>query len=172
MNDHRNNNNNRRGGYNNNNYNGGYNRSNDKEPKKDWRKRTTHQPNGLPKNLRVEIPVSCYGITKNGKEYDGTSFIDLMEDLQNNSTFSKISIPVYMPASYVNDNPEAKWNTIIGYIKEFSETGDATIVVYAKSIKVFQKIADPIIVPRVAIKDGVCTCIIGLDIIDRNDIKK
>lgn len=42
-----------------------------KEPKKDYRKRTTHQPNGLPKNLRVEIPVSCYGFTMDGKDYDG-----------------------------------------------------------------------------------------------------
>ena len=69
------------------------NKNFNKEPKKDWRKRTTHQPNGLPKNLRVEIPVSCYGITMDGKEYDGTTFIDLMENLQANDTFSKISIP-------------------------------------------------------------------------------
>lgn len=147
-------------------------RNDNREPKKDYRRRTTHQPNGLPKNLRVSIPVSCYGITNNGKEYDGTSFIDLMEDLQDNNTFSKISIPVYMPASYTTDKPNARWNTVIGYIKEFSDTGDATIVVYAKSINVFKKIEDPIIVPRVAIKDGMCVCIIGLDVIDRKDIKK
>ena len=141
-------------------------------PKKDWRKRTTHQPNGLPKNLRVEIPVSCYGITMDGKEYDGTTFIDLMDDLQYNDTFTKISIPVYTKASYATDDPKSKWNTVIGYIKGFNEDGNAICVIYAKSIKVFNKIEDAIIVPRVAIKQGKCVCIIGLDIVSKNDIKK
>lgn len=143
-----------------------------REPKKDWRKRTTHQPNGLPKNERVEIPVSCYGITMDGKDYDGVSFIELMEDLQKNDVFSKISIPVYMKGSYANDDPKAKWNTIIGYMKEFNEDGIAVCIIYTKSIKVFHKIENPIIVPRVAIKQGKCQCIIGLDIVDENDIKK
>lgn len=146
--------------------------SNNKEPKKDWRKRTTHQPNGLPKNERVEIPISCYGITMDGKEYDGTSFIDIMDDLQNSEVFSKISIPVYTKASYATNNPTAKWNTVIGYIKEFTPAGDGVCIIYAKSIKIFHKIEDPIIVPRVAIKNGKCVCIIGLDIVSRNDIKK
>lgn len=145
---------------------------NNKEPKKDLRKRTTHQPNGLPKNLRVEVPVSCYSITLDGKEYDGTSFIDLMDDLQANDTFNKISIPVYMKAVYATGNPEAKWNTNIGYIKGFDEIGNATIVVYTKSIKIFQKIEHPIIVPRVVIKQGKCVCIIGLDIVEESEIKK
>ena len=148
------------------------NKNFNKEPKKDWRKRTTHQPNGLPKNLRVEIPVSCYGITMDGKEYDGTTFIDLMENLQANDTFSKISIPVSMKASYATDNPEAKWNTIVGYIKNFDEVGNATIIIYTKSIKIFKKIEHPVIVPRVAIKNGECVCIIGLDIVEEDDIKK
>lgn len=143
-----------------------------KEPKKDWRRRTTHQPNGLPKNLRVEVPVSCYGITIDGKEYDGTTFIDMMDELQANGTFSKISIPIYTKASYATGNPEARWNTVIGYLKEFNDNGDATVIIYTKSIKVFQGIEDPIIVPRVAIKQGVCTCIIALDVVSKNDIKK
>lgn len=152
-----------------------YNNSGDnynKEPKKDWRKRTTHQPNGLPKNLRVEIPVSCYGITMDGKEYDGTSFIDLMDDLQKNDTFNKISIPVYMKASYATGDASAKWNTVVGYIKGFDDMCNATIVIYTKSIKIFQKLADPVIIPRVVIKQGKCVCIVGLDIADNNDIKK
>ena len=148
------------------------NKNFNKEPKKDWRKRTTHQPNGLPKNLRVEIPVSCYGLTLDGKEYDGTSFMDMMENLQANDTFSKISIPVYMKASYATDNPDAKWNTVVGYIKDFNDMGNATIIIYTKSIKIFQKIENPIIVPRVAIKQGVCQLIIGLDIVDESEIKK
>ena len=143
-----------------------------KEPKKDWRKRTTHQPNGLPKNLRIEIPVSCYGVTMDGKEYDGTSLISLMENLQENNTFNKISIPVYMRASYATGNADAKWNTVVGYIKGFDDMCNATIVIYTKSIKVYQKIADPIVVPRVVIKQGECVCIIGLDIVDRNEINK
>lgn len=147
------------------------NRSNTpREPKKDWRRRTTHQPNGLPKNLRVEIPVSRYGITMNNKEYDGTTFIDLIEELQRNGTFHKISIPIYTKASYIVDDPTARWNSIIGYIKEFKDTGDAECAIYTKSIKVFKKIEDPIIVPRVVIKDGACTCIIGLDVISKKDI--
>lgn len=148
------------------------NKNYSKEPKKDWRKRTTHQPNGLPKNLRVEIPVSCYGLTLDGKEYDGTTFIDLMENLQANETFSKISIPVNMKASYATGNPDAKWNTIVGYMKNFDEMGNATVIIYTKSIKIFQKIEHPVIVPRVAIKNGACVCIIGLDIVEESDIKK
>lgn len=146
--------------------------SNNKEPKKDWRKRTTHQPNGLPKNERVEVPISCYGITMDGKEYDGTSFIDIMDELQNTGVFSKISIPIYTKASYATNNPTAKWNTIIGYIKEFTPVGDSVCIIYSKSIKIFHKIEDPIIVPRVAIKGGKCICIIGLDVVSRKDIKK
>lgn len=158
---------------NNNRYNGGsYSGNNSREPKKDWRRRTTHQTNGLPKNERVEIPVSCYGITANGREYDGTTFIDLMEDLQNNDTFSKISIPVYINAKYITDDPKARFNTVIGYIKEFNtDTGDAVCIIYDKSIKVFHKIEDAIVVPRVAIKDGKCSCIIALDIVSKKDFE-
>lgn len=154
-----------------NNYNRRY--EEDKGERKDFRRRTTHQKNGLLKNMRVEIPVSCYGITKNGIDYDGVSFIEMMQDLQHNDTFSKISIPVYIPASYVNDNPEAKWNVVVGYIKDFNiDTCDATIIIYAKSIKGYQKLEKPIVVPRVALKDDKVTCIIGLDIVEESDIKK
>lgn len=160
---------------NNGNYKNNYTRryEEDKGEKKDFRRRTTHQKNGLPKNMHVEIPVSCYRITKNGIDYNGVSFISMMEDLQANNTFSKISIPVYIPASYVNEDPTAKWNIVVGYIKGFNpDTGDATIIIYAKSIKNYQKLTQPIIVPRVALKDSEVTCIIGLDIIEESDIKK
>lgn len=146
--------------------------SKDKEPKKDWRRRTTHQSNGLPKNERIQIPVSCYGITLDGKEYDGASFISLMERLQENDVFNTISIPVYTKASIATGNENAKWNTVIGYIKEFTDTGDAVCVIYAKSIKIYHKIENPIMIPRVAIKQGRCVCIIGLDIVDKSDIDK
>lgn len=155
-------------------YKNNYTRRYDEEKgeKKDFRRRTTHQKNGLMKNLRVEIPV-CYGITKNGIDYDGVSFISMMEDLQANNTFSKISIPVYIPASYINDSPEAKWNVVVGYIKDFDpDTGNAVIIIYAKSVKGYQKLSNPIIVPRVALKDDKVTCIIALDIVEESDIKK
>lgn len=168
--------NNRKNGHDNNrgfnSFNDNFYGSPDKEPKKDYRRRTTHQPNGLPKNERIDIPVSCYGITMDGKEYEGASFIDMMNDLQNNNVFNKISIPVYTKASYATDNPTAKWNTVLGYIKGFNDDGTATCVIYAKSIKIFHKIEDAIIVPRVTIKDGKCVCIIGLDIVSTNDINK
>ena len=151
-------------------HNRNYN-NNRNDSKKEWHKNNNKQ-NDYPKNLKVDVPVSCYGITIDGKEYDGTSFIDLMEDLQDNNTFSKISIPVYMKASYTNNNPDAKWNTVVGYLKDFSsDTGNATCVIFNKSTKYFEKIADPTIVPRVVIKQGKCTCIIGLDIVDQSDIR-
>ena len=144
------------------------NKNFNKDHKKDWRKK----PNNLPKNITVEIPVSCYGITLDGKEYNGATFIDMMEDLQNNDTFSKISIPINMKASYTTGNPEARWNIVVGHIRSFDEMGNATVVIHAKSIKFFENIQNPIIVPRVAIKQGACVCIIGLDIVEESDIKK
>ena len=141
-----------------------------REFKKD-RQRNYHSD--APKNMTVEIPVSCYGITMDGKEYNGISFMNMMESLQNNNTFTKISIPVYTKASYANDNPESKWNIIIGYIKNFdTENGTATCVIYSKSIKTYEKIKNAIIIPRVAIKQGECVCILGLDIANEKDIKK
>ena len=134
-----------------------------KEPKKDWRRRTTHQKNGLPKNLRVEIPVSIYGITLDGKDYEGSSFISIMEDLQANDVFNKVSIPVY--AQITVREGKTIWHKVIGYIKEFNEMGTAVCVIYAKDIKSYNAIEDPVVVPRVAIKDGQCNCIIGLDIV-------
>ena len=145
-----------------------------KEPKKDYRKRTTHQPNGLPKNLRVEIPVSCYGFTMDGKDYDGTSFIDLMEDLQSNDTFNKISIPIYTKIEVTNKTGKTVHrNQVIGYIREFNtDTGMAVCIIYAKNISLYESIVSPMVVPRVAIKEGKCICIIGLDVVAEVDAKK
>lgn len=137
-----------------------------KQPKKDWRKRTTHQKNGLPKNLRVEIPVSIYGMTLDGKDYDGSTFIEIMENLQANDVFNKISIPVY--AQITVREGKTLWHKVIGYIKEFNEMGSAVCVIYAKDIKAFNEIESPVIVPRVAIKDNKCSCVIGLDIVPEN----
>ncbi len=161
-----NNNNRRNNGYNNNRDNRDY------EPKKDWRRRTTHQANGLPKNLRAELEVSCYGMTLDGKDYDGTSFIDLMEDLQSHDTFSKISIPIYIRIPMA-DKPGKFKHIVVGFLKEFNtETGMAICTIYARSTKLYGEVEDPIILPRVAIKDGKCSCIIGLDAISRSEIKK
>lgn len=144
-----------------------------REPKKDWRKRTTHQPNGLPKNLRVEVPVSCYGTTMDGKTYEASSLFDVLEDLQKNDTFAKVSIPVYISAKYIHDDKAAaKYKTIIGYVKDFDpDTATMVCVIYTKSIKLYQKIQEAIVSPRVAIKNDRCSCIIGFDIVEREEIK-
>lgn len=142
-----------------------------KEPKKDWRRRTTHQKNGLKKNLAVEVPVSCMGVTKDGKYFSGISFINIMDQLQIHKVFSMISIPIYISYSYINGDPDCDWTTPIGYIKYFKDTADAGIVIYRKSIKFFEKIKNPLIVPRVALnEDETVKTIIGLDVMERSKI--
>ena len=150
----------------NNDRNANYNNG-EKTYKKDYRRRTTHQKNGYPKNERVEIPISFYGYTLDGKHYESASLSDILNKLNNIDVFSIISIPVYMKASDVFDKPESKNSIIVGYMKSYDdENGTAVVSIYAKSIKAFHKISNPMVVPRVAIKQGDCVCIIGLDIVE------
>ena len=157
--------------YNNNgNYKNGNNRNynnGDKEYKKDYRRRTTHQKNGFPKNERVQVPISFYGYTLDGKHYESASLSNILNRLNDNDVFTIMSIPVYMKGSVVFDKPEAKNPVIVGYIKSYDDTdGTAIVSIYARSIKAFHKLEEPMIVPRVAIKQGERVCIIGLDIVD------
>lgn len=144
-----------------------FNNGNDKNFKKDYRKRSTHQPNGLPKNLRVELPISCYGYTLDGKSYNGDTFVSLMEELQAHDTFNKISIPIYGKIEVVTKvGKHITTNKIIGYIRSFDpQTTLATCIIYTKNIEHFESIVKPMIVPRVAIKDDDCSCILGLDVV-------
>lgn len=153
--------------------NNDYNKNNRDGGKREFRPKRAPRNTDLPKNLAVTIPFNCYGITLDGREYDGSSLLDIMESLQNNDTFGKISIPVYMKASYTSNNPEARWNTVVGYIKSFNpDICEADCIIYAKSIDAYNKLTNPVIVPRVTIKQGKCVLLIGIDIVDESDIKK
>lgn len=155
-------------------------RSKPKTPGHDYRRRTRLQTgsNKLEKNLSVEIPVSCMGLTKHGKEYSGLSLINILDYLEICKIFSMISIPIWIDFAYIDsDNPKNKKmedkKIIIGYMKYFKDTADAGITVYRKYIDLFNSIHTPIIVPRVAVDKEdpkKVKCIIGLDIMDRSKV--
>ena len=153
-----------------------------KTPGHDYRRRTRLQTgsNKLEKNLSIEIPVSCMGLTKHGKEYSGLSLINILDYLQICKVFSMISIPIWIDFAYIDsDNSKTKnkktvdKKIIIGYMKYFKDTADAGITIYRKYIDLFKSIHTPIIVPRVAVDKedpSKVKCIIGLDIMDRSKV--
>lgn len=136
-------------------------------------KRTGKQANGLPKNQRAVVGLSMYGNTLDGKVYEESSLIEIMEDLQKNDIFKKLSIPVYVNTYSNPTKPKQKMHHIVGYVKDYNiEKNYLTIIIYNKTVELYSTIKDPIMCPRVTIRDNKCNCIVGFDVVEKMDVIK
>ena len=123
-----------------------------------------------PKNITVDIPLCVYGQTRNNRTYEPVSLLDLMNSLQNTSTFEKISIPVYIDIPVPN-KPNAKSSRIAGYMKSYDiENCKIKCVIMNRFINAYQSIEAPLVIPRVIIRDNKCSFIIALDICNESEI--
>lgn len=143
--------------------------NNDKARNSNRRFKTNRQSERR-KNMNITIPISDHGITPNGVTYNQLSLTEIFNELQNSNVFSKISIPVYTKVANNSNKPNAKYNFNIGYFKSYNEDGTASVVIYDKSINLFDCIEDPVILPRAIVKDETVSYIIGIDIFAREDV--
>ena len=128
------------------------------------------QKNNRPKYINVNIPVSIDGITPTGMEYTPSTLLDFFDSLQKAEVFNKISVPVYARVSTNPNKPNMKYNYIIGFFKGYND-GNADIVIYDKNSAIFNNIKDPVVLPRVSVKNDKVESIIGIDIFSKEDIQ-
>lgn len=120
-----------------------------------------------PKNKLYTFDIKLTGSTANGREYNIQSAVDLMNDLNDFGTFSKLSVPVQISRSIIDNNPDLRGNVNIGYMKSIdNNTIAADVIVYSNCIERIEKAGNLVIAPRMVIdRDENVVTILAFDLI-------
>lgn len=120
-----------------------------------------------PKNKLYTFEIKLTGSTANGREYNIQSAVELLGDLNNFGTFSKLSVPVQINRSIIDNNPDLRGNVNIGYVKSIdTDTIAADVIVYSNCIERMEKAGDLVISPRMVVdRDENVVTILAFDLI-------
>ena len=120
-----------------------------------------------PKNKLYTFEIKLTGTNANGREYNIQSAVDLMNDLNDFGTFSKLSVPVQISRSIIDNNPDLRGNVNIGYMKSIdNNTIAADVIVYSNCIERMEKAGDLVIAPRMVVdRDENVVTILAFDLI-------
>ena len=95
--------------------------------------------------------------------YDYNSLVQILNRLDEDGIFGIISIPVYMYRSDVTNKPTMKGTTQVGFVRSASD-GTVEASVFASYVDYIKAFDNPIVYPRVVVRDDEVATIIGLDI--------
>ena len=128
--------------------------------------------NERPRNARLTFAVFCSGVNKNGYEYDIQECYDILADLQKNCVYDNINIPVQIARELIDNEPGKRGQSTIGHVLAFVDNdqylNEMDIMVYSNFVDKIDRIADLVVEPRVMVRDGHVTSILGLDIVQHN----
>lgn len=97
--------------------------------------------------------------------YDYDNLVQILNRLNEDGIFSTISIPVYMYRNDVTNKPTMKGTIQVGFIRSVND-GTVEASVFASYTDYVHKFNNPIVYPRVVVRDDEVATIIGLDICD------
>lgn len=130
-------------------------------------KNYTKKPkNERPRNARLTFTVLCTGVNKNNFEYDPQECYDILADLQKNCVFDNINIPVQMARELIDNELGKRGQSTIAHVLSFDPNeGEIDIMVYGGFVSKIDEIPDLVVEPRLMVRDGHVTCILGLDVV-------
>ena len=127
--------------------------------------------NDIPRNKIMTFDIQLSGTTSNGREYTVQNAIDLLYDLHNADTFSKLSVPVQISRVLLEGDEEAHGNVIAGFVKAIRTDSVAIdVTIYGRNVNKIENIDGLVVAPRVIVdRDGKVTTILGFDLIKSID---
>lgn len=102
------------------------------------------------KPVMKTLPIVFTGKDSHGNDYDTDSAIEILNDLQNAGCFTKLSVYTTMAKKICFGRDDARGVMSVARIQSFdAESGEMSIMFFAKNVEYAKLVDDMVIVPRV-----------------------
>ena len=102
------------------------------------------------KPVMKTLPIVFTGKDSHGNDYNTDSAVQILNDLQNAGVFTKLSVYTTMAKKVCFGRDDARGVMSVARIQSFdAESGEMSIMFFAKNIEYAKLVDDMVIVPRV-----------------------
>ena len=122
--------------------------------------------NDRPRNKIISFPLVMSGTTSNDRTYDVNDALASLETLKDNNTFSMLSVPVHISRALLENNPERRGTTSVGFIRTVN-ISDLTVdvTIYGNQVETIEGLSLNL-VPRMLVKDERVMTFLGFDLVE------
>ena len=122
--------------------------------------------NDRPRNKVISFPLVMSGTTPNDRTYDVNDALASLETLKDNNTFSMLSVPVHISRALLENNPERRGTTSVGFIRTVN-ISDLTVdvTIYGNQVETIEGLSLNL-VPRMLVKDERVMTFLGFDLVE------
>lgn len=122
--------------------------------------------NDRPRNKVISFPLVMSGTTPNDRTYDVNDALASLETLKDNNTFSMLSVPVHISRALLENNPERRGTTNVGFIKTVN-ISDLTVdvTIYGNQVETIEGLSLNL-VPRMLVKDERVVTFLSFDLVE------
>lgn len=122
-----------------------YNRNNNQRDNKNSNTQKFNKP------INKIMPLITSGVDSNGNPYNIDSVYDLLCNLENAKVFSKLSVPVTIAKTYLDDKNGRGVKTIARIQSFDADNGQITVCLFGQNTEYADLVEDMVIVPKVRV---------------------